>query len=42
VLHAFATEGAHCAKVHEVLNSSDVSNSSVHYNALNITVIVTL
>ncbi|KAL6906330.1 hypothetical protein ACP4OV_003931 [Aristida adscensionis] len=24
VLHAFATEGAHCAKVREVLNSSDV------------------
>uniref|UniRef100_A0A452YQD7 J domain-containing protein n=1 Tax=Aegilops tauschii subsp. strangulata TaxID=200361 RepID=A0A452YQD7_AEGTS len=24
VLHAFATEGAHCAKVREILNSSDV------------------
>ncbi|GJM91558.1 hypothetical protein PR202_ga07940 [Eleusine coracana subsp. coracana] len=40
VLHAFATEGSHCAKVREVLNSSDVSNSPVNYNALNITVMV--
>ncbi|KAF2286872.1 hypothetical protein GH714_034375 [Hevea brasiliensis] len=24
VLHAFATEGAHCNKVHEILNASDV------------------
>jgi hypothetical protein len=32
VLHAFATEGAHCSKVREILNSSDVSprNSRVH------------
>ncbi|MCI10623.1 DnaJ-like subfamily C GRV2-like, partial [Trifolium medium] len=24
VLHAFATEGAHCTKVREILNNSDV------------------
>jgi hypothetical protein len=28
VLHAFATEGAHCTKVREILNNSDVSLSN--------------
>lgn len=36
VLHAFATEGAHCARVREVLNSSDVSNSLPQHNSLTI------
>lgn len=27
VLHAFATEGAHCAKVRDILNASDVSSN---------------
>jgi hypothetical protein len=35
VLHAFATEGAHCARVREVLNSSDVSNFPLQYKLQN-------
>ena len=29
VLHAFATEGAHCSSVREILDASDVSFSSL-------------
>lgn len=34
VLHAFATEGAHCNKVREILNASEVSISEFTFSTI--------
>jgi hypothetical protein len=40
VLHAFATEGAHCTKVRDILNASNVSlNKLFIFSSLNVLVL---